>query len=60
VTYTSNVVRALLFAVPFVVLAGLVILLNRIDAGAGAGFAVLCLVSVLTGVAIGLFAPQRR
>jgi hypothetical protein len=40
------------------VLAGVEIFLNQIDAGPGAGFAALCLVSVLTGIGIGLFAGR--
>jgi hypothetical protein len=58
VTYASIVLRVLLFAAPFVALAGLKVLSNRVDAGAGAGFAGLCLISVFTGVAIGLFADR--
>ena len=58
-TYTWNMLRRLLLVVPFAVLAGVAIFLNQIDAAPGAGFAALCLVSVLTGVGIGLFAGRH-
>ena len=57
-TYTWSMLRFLL-VVPFVVLAGMAILLNQIDAAPGAGFAALCLVSVLTGIGIGIFAGRQ-
>lgn len=57
-TYTWSMLRFLLLAVPFVVLAGVSILLNEVDAAPGVGFAALCLISVLTGIGIGLFAGR--
>lgn len=58
-TYTWSMLRLLLLVVPFAVLAGVAILLNQIDAAPGAGFAALCLVSVVTGVGIGVFAGRH-
>jgi hypothetical protein len=51
-------VLRLLLALPYVVLTLVVILLNRIDAGPEAGFAALCLISVLTGLGIGLYVAR--
>ena len=59
-TYTWTMLRLLLLAVPFVVLAGVAVLLNRTNAAPGTGFAALCVVSVLTGIAIGLFAGRPQ
>jgi hypothetical protein len=50
--------QLLLLVVPFVVLAGVAILLNQVDVAPGAGFGALCLISVLTGVGIGLIAGR--
>jgi hypothetical protein len=50
--------QLLLLVVPFIVLAGVAVLLNQVDAAPGAGFAALCLISVLTGVGIGLLASR--
>lgn len=58
-TYTWSVLRLLLLVVPFVVLAGVAIVLNQVDAAPGTGFAALCLISVLTGVGIGLSAGRH-
>jgi hypothetical protein len=60
VTYTWKMLRLLLLVVPFVVLAGVAVLLNQVDAAPGTGFAALCVVSVLTGIGIGLFAGRHR
>jgi hypothetical protein len=53
------VLRLLLFALPYVVLTLVAILLNQIDAGPEAGFGALCLISVLTGVGIGLYVTRH-
>jgi uncharacterized paraquat-inducible protein A len=58
VTYTSSVLRVLVFVVPFVALAGLVILLNRVEADAGIALTAFGLIVVLTGSAIGYFADR--
>jgi len=50
--------QLLLLVVPFIVLVGVAILLGQVDAAPGAGFAALCLISVLTGVGIGLLAGR--
>ncbi|HKF82530.1 MAG TPA: hypothetical protein VKB23_06185 [Solirubrobacterales bacterium] len=50
--------RVLVFAVPFVALAGLTILLEQLDAGVGATFAAFGLIAVLTGSAIGYFSDR--
>jgi cyanate permease len=65
VTYTPNVLRVLAFALPFIALAAVTVLLKRVDAGSEIVFAVFGLIAVLTGVAIGLFAgrpggPRRQ
>jgi hypothetical protein len=54
-----SVLRLLLFALPYVVLTLVAILLNQIDAGPEAGFGALCLISVLTGVGIGLYVTRH-
>jgi len=59
VTYVWTVLRLLLFALPYVVLTLVAILLNQIDAGPEAGFGALCLISVLTGVGIGLYVARH-
>jgi hypothetical protein len=59
VTYNSGVLRVLLLAVPLVAVAGVMILLNEVDAGPDAGFAALCLVSVFNGVGVGLYVSRR-
>lgn len=59
-TYTGVVLRVLLFALPYVVLTLAAILLDRINAGPEAGFAVLCLILVLTGVGIGLYVARHE
>jgi hypothetical protein len=52
--------RLLLLAVPFVVLAGVAVLLSQANAAPGTGFAALCVISVLTGIGIGLFAGRPQ
>ena len=58
--------RIALFAVPAAAVAGLVLLLNALDASAGIAVAAYGLVAVLSGVALGCFAdrlpelPQTR
>ena len=55
-----------LFAIPTVAVVGLVLLLNRLDAGAGVAVAALGMVAVASGAALGYFAdrlpefPQAR
>lgn len=58
-TYNSGVLRVLLLAVPLVAVAGVMILLNEVDAGPDAGFAALCLISVINGVGVGLYVSRR-
>jgi hypothetical protein len=59
-------IRVALFAIPAVVVAGLVLLLNGLDASAGIAVAAFGLVAVATGAALGYFAdrlpelPQAR
>ncbi len=57
-TYSWSMRRLLLLVVPFSVLAGVAVLLNQADPAPGTGFAALCLISVFTGVGIGLFAGR--
>lgn len=63
--YTRDmVVRIALFAIPLLLLAGLVLLLNALDAAPGIAIASFSLLAVSTGAAIGYFAdrlsgPQR-
>jgi hypothetical protein len=59
VTYTSAVLRLLLLALPFIAVALVAVLLNQIDAGPDAGFAALCLISVFTGIGIGLYVSRQ-
>ncbi len=51
-------IRIALFAVPAVVVAGLVLLLNGLDASVGIAVAAFGLVAVLSGIAIGYFADR--
>lgn len=59
-------IRVALFAIPAVAVAGLVLLLNSLDASAGIAVAAFGLVAVATGTALGYFAdrlhelPQAR
>lgn len=59
-------IRIALFAIPAVAVAGLVLLLNGLDASAGIAAAAFGLVAVATGTALGYFAdrlpelPQAR
>jgi hypothetical protein len=59
-------IRIALFAVPTAAVAGLVLLLNGLDAGTGIAVAAFGLVAVATGAALGYFAdrlpelPQTR
>jgi hypothetical protein len=57
-TYHRSMLRVLVFTVPFVALAGLTVLLEQVDAGAGATFAAFGLIAVLTGSAIGYFSDR--
>lgn len=50
--------RIALFAVPAVAVAGLVLLLNALDAQAGVAVAAFGLVAVASGVALGYFADR--
>ena len=58
-TYTSIVFRILLFAVPSIAVVALAVLLNHVDAGAGAGFLGLCLISVANGIGIALYMSRQ-
>ncbi|HWO83069.1 MAG TPA: hypothetical protein VNM38_04685 [Solirubrobacterales bacterium] len=58
-TYTFGVLRVLLLALPFVAVALVTVLLNQIDASPDAGFAALCLISVFTGIGIGLYVSRQ-
>ena len=59
-------IRIALFAVPAIAVAGLVLLLNGLDASAGIAVAAFGVVAVATGTALGYFAdrlpelPQAR
>jgi hypothetical protein len=59
-------IRIALFAIPAIAIAGLVLLLNGLDASAGIAVAAFGLVAVATGAALGYFAdrlpelPQAR
>jgi hypothetical protein len=59
VTYTRSVLRLFLLAVPFVLVAAVSALLNQIDAGPDAGFVALCLISVLSGIGVGLYVARH-
>jgi hypothetical protein len=50
--------RIALFAVPTVTAAGLVLLVNGLDAGAGIAVAALGLVAVVSGAVLGYFADR--
>lgn len=50
--------RIALFAVPTAAVAGLVLLLNELDAGVGIAVAALGLVAVVSGAALGYFADR--
>lgn len=54
----SMATRIALFAVPTVTVAGLVSLLNGLDAGAGIAVAALGLVAVVSGATLGYFADR--
>lgn len=51
-------IRFALFAVPAIAVAGLVLLLNGVDASAGVAVAAFGLVAVATGTALGYFADR--
>jgi len=51
-------IRIALFAVPALVVAGLVLLLNGLDASAGIAVAAFGLVAVATGADLGYFADR--
>lgn len=51
-------IRIALFAIPAVAVAGLVLLLNGLDASAGIAVAAFGLVAVATGTALGFFADR--
>jgi hypothetical protein len=50
--------RIALFAIPSAVVAGLVFLLNGIEAGTGIAVAAFGLVAVMSGAALGYFADR--
>jgi hypothetical protein len=58
VTYTQSMLRFLVFAVPFIALAGLTVLLKQVDASAGVAFGSFGVLAVLTGSAIGYFVDR--
>jgi hypothetical protein len=51
-------IRIALFAVPTAVVAGLVLLLNALDAGVGAAVVAFGIVAVMSGAALGYFADR--
>jgi hypothetical protein len=51
-------IRVALFALPTALVVGIVLLLNGVDAGAGIAAAVLGLVAVAGGAALGYFADR--
>jgi hypothetical protein len=51
-------IRIALFAVPAIAVAGLVVLLNGLGAGAGIAVAAFGLVAVLSGAALGCFVDR--
>jgi hypothetical protein len=51
-------VRIALFAVPAITVAGLVLLLNGLDASAGIAVAAFGVIAVATGTALGYFADR--
>lgn len=51
-------IRVALFVVPSAVVAGLVLLLNQLDASAGIAVAAFGLVAVTSGAALGYFADR--
>lgn len=51
-------IRIALFVVPAIAVAGLVLLLNGLDASAGIAVAAFGLVAVATGTALGYFADR--
>ena len=51
-------IRIALFAIPTAAVAGLVLLLNGLDADAGIAVAALGVVAVLSGAALGYFADR--
>lgn len=52
------VLRIALFAVPMAAVAGLVLLLNALDAQTGVAVAALGLIAVASGAALGYFADR--
>ena len=57
--YTRDMaLRVALFVVPAAAVAGLVFLLNGLDAGSGVAVAAFGLVATLSGVALGYFADR--
>ena len=59
-TYNRAVSRVLLLGLPLVAVVGLGILLDKLDAGPGTGFVGLCLISVFTGIGIGLSVGRKN
>lgn len=51
-------IRIALFAIPAIAVAGLVFLLNGLDASAGISVAAFGLIAVATGTALGYFADR--
>lgn len=51
-------IRVALFAIPTAAVIGLALLLNELNAGAGAAAAALSAVAVLSGAALGYFADR--
>ena len=51
-------IRIALFAVPAVAVAGLVLLLNSVDAGVGIAVAAFGVIAVATGATLGYFADR--
>jgi hypothetical protein len=59
VIYTRDMaIRIALFTIPFAVVAGLVLLLNGVDASAGIAVAAFGLVAVAIGATLGYYADR--
>jgi hypothetical protein len=58
VTYTPIVLRGFVFALPFMALAGVTVLLKSVDASPALVFVTFALIAILTGSAIGLFGDR--
>lgn len=57
-TYPRNMVRIVAFAIPALAIAGLVFLLNSLEASPGVAVGAYALIAVSSGVTIGYFADR--